>query len=64
MKWKVNGKKFDVGNKVRCDVTWRDGRKSNVFGTLITIDSARKEAYIDTSFGAVAGDLDTLEHAL
>lgn len=61
MPWKIGGVDYDVGDEVECEVSWRNGRKTVTRGKLITIDSARNEAYIDSALGPLAGHLDTLE---
>lgn len=59
--WKHDGVTYRKGDEVTLDVKWPGGRTTSVRGKLITI--ADGEAFVDSQFGPVAGDLATLEPA-
>jgi hypothetical protein len=58
-KFTVNEQEFKVGDRVTAEVVWKDRRRTVAEGTLITV--VDDVAYIETAFGAVAADANTLE---
>ncbi len=59
LKFRIGDREVAVGQRVTGDVTWKDGRVSNVEGTLITV--AEGFAYIESRFGAVESPIDSVE---
>jgi hypothetical protein len=42
-------------------VAWPNGRTTETEGEIIAIDEAANEVYLESQYGPVAGDLDTLD---
>ncbi len=60
--FKHAGVTYAQGDEVELEVFWPGGGKTTVRGTLITIAEGKDgmEAYVESQFGPVVGNADTL----
>lgn len=49
-----------IGKRGCTSVTWPGGRVTELEGTVLVINEAVNEVYLETVLGPVVGDLDTL----
>jgi hypothetical protein len=52
-----------IGQQGQIEITWPNGRRVIISGTVLAIDQVANEVYLDSYLGAVVGDLDSLEMA-
>ena len=50
-----------IGQKGTARVEWQNGHVTHSEGVVIAINETLNEVYLETVFGPVSGDLDTLE---
>lgn len=50
-----------IGQQGQAEIMWMNGHRVVTSGTVLAIDEAANEVYLDSCLGAVVGDLDTLE---
>ena len=50
-----------IGKRGSAEVEWLSGRRTKTAGVVLSIREDRNEVFLESGWGPVVGDLDTLE---